>query len=97
MKENQISVRAATAVGLGAIIGAGIFTLSGTAIALAGSLTLIAFLLVGAVAIIVALEMGELCSIFPKQNGASYSFVYETFGSELGFITGILLYFSFSS
>ncbi|MCL5067192.1 MAG: APC family permease, partial [Thaumarchaeota archaeon] len=97
MKENLISVKAATAVGLGAIIGAGIFTLSGTAIALAGSLTLVAFLLVGVVAIIVALEMGELCSIFPKQNGASYSFVYETFGSELGFITGILLYFSFAS
>lgn len=92
-----ISVKAATAVGLGAIIGAGIFTLSGTAIALAGSFTLVAFLLVGIVAIIVALEIGELCSIFPQQNGASYSFVYETFGSELGFITGILLYFSFAS
>lgn len=97
MKQDLISIKAATAVGLGAIIGAGIFTLSGTAIALAGSFTLIAFLLVGIVAVIVALEIGELCSIFPNQNGASYSYVYETFGSELGFITGILLYFSFAS
>ena len=38
----MISVKVATAVGLGAIIGAGIFVLSGTAIALAGSAALIA-------------------------------------------------------
>jgi APA family basic amino acid/polyamine antiporter len=87
----------AAAVGLGAIIGAGIFTLSGTAIALAGDWALFAFVLVGLVAIIVALEVGELCSLFPSFNGATYSYVYEAFGSELGFITGVLLYFSFAS
>lgn len=93
----KISGAAATAVGLGAIIGAGIFTLSGTAIALAGVWSLASFLLVGFVAFVVALEIGELCSIFPTANGASYSYVYEAFGSELGFITGVLLYFSFAS
>lgn len=97
MSEGSISVRVATAVGLGAIIGAGIFTLSGTAIALAGSWALLSFILVGLVAIIVALEMGELCTLFPKVTGASYSYVYEAFGSELGFITGLLLYFSYAS
>ncbi|MEM3253214.1 MAG: hypothetical protein QXS71_02200, partial [Candidatus Micrarchaeaceae archaeon] len=60
---NEISVPVATAVGLGAIIGAGIFVLSGTAIALAGSLALLSFALVGVVALIVALETGELGSI----------------------------------
>jgi APA family basic amino acid/polyamine antiporter len=97
MNRNIIGVGAATAVGLGAIIGAGIFTLSGTAIALAGVWSLISFVLVGFVAIVVALEIGELCSIFPEVNGASYSYVFEAFGSELGFITGVLLYFSFAS
>lgn len=98
MQENKsISVSVATAVGLGAIIGAGIFVLSGTAIALAGSAALIAFLLVGIVALIVALELGELGSIMPTAEGASYSYVYEAFGSELGFVTGILLYFSYAS
>jgi basic amino acid/polyamine antiporter, APA family len=96
-KSNKIGIAAATAVGLGAIIGAGIFTLSGTAIALAGAWSLVSFVLVGFVAIVVALEIGELCSIFPEANGASYSYVYEAFGSELGFITGILLYFSYAS
>jgi basic amino acid/polyamine antiporter, APA family len=93
----SISVKVATAVGLGAIIGAGIFTLSGTAIALAGTWALASFILVGIVAVIVALEMGELCSLFPNAEGASYSYTYEAFGSELGFITGILLFFSYAT
>ncbi|MEM4114351.1 MAG: APC family permease, partial [Candidatus Micrarchaeaceae archaeon] len=87
----------ATAVGLGAIIGAGIFVLSGTAIALAGSLALLSFALVGVVALIVALETGELGSIMPHLKGAAYSYAYKAFGSELGFITGIVLYFSYAT
>lgn len=95
--DNKISVAMATAVGLGAIIGAGIFVLSGTAIALAGANALIAFIIVGVLATIVALEFGELSSIFPRLRGASYSYVYKAFGSELGFITGILMYFSYAT
>ena len=91
-QKNEISVWLATAVGLGAIIGAGIFVLSGTAIALAGADALIAFLLVGIVALIIALELGELGSLMPHEKGASYSYTYKAFGSELGFITGILRY-----
>ncbi len=97
MSENKISPAVATAVGLGAIIGAGIFVLSGTAIALAGSNALIAFVLVGIVAVIMALEFGELGSIFPHIKGAAYSYVYKAFGSELGFITGIIKYFSYAT
>ena len=94
LNNGMISVSAATAVGLGAIIGAGIFVLSGTSIALAGADALIAFALVGFIAVLIALELGELGSIFPKSEGASYSYVYNAFGSELGFITGIIFYFS---
>ena len=93
----MISVKVATAVGLGAIIGAGIFVLSGTAISLAGSAALLAFIIVGVIALIVALELGELGSIMPKAEGGSYSFAYEAFGSELGFITGIMLFFAYAS
>ncbi|MCL4379145.1 MAG: amino acid permease [Candidatus Marsarchaeota archaeon] len=93
----KISTITATAVGLGAIIGAGIFVLSGTAIAQAGADALLAFILVGAVALIIALELGELSTLFPRLTGASYSYVYEAFGSELGFIIGIMLYFSFAT
>ena len=91
-KKGLISVPVATAVGLGAIIGAGIFVLSGTAIALAGADALIAFVIVGVVSIILALEMGELSSIMPDVKGASYSYTFKAFGSRLGFITGIFMY-----
>ena len=95
--KGKVSARAATAVGLGAIIGAGIFVLSGTAIAIAGVYAIVSFLIVGLVAIIVAMELGELGSIMPRLKGGAYSYVYEAFGSELGFISGILLYFSFAT
>jgi len=97
MAQEKISIPVALAVGLGAIIGAGIFVLSGTAIAIAGGYALLAFLLVGIVAIFVGLEIGELSSLMPNEVGASYSFVYKAFGSELGFVTGILLFFSYAT
>jgi APA family basic amino acid/polyamine antiporter len=95
--KNRISVVLATAIGLGAIIGAGIFVLSGTAIALAGRNALIAFALVGLVALIVGFELSELGSLMPNLSGGSYSYAYKAFGSELGFVTGILLYFSYAT
>ena len=91
----QVSFIGAVSVGLGGIIGAGIFVLSGTMISLAGTGALYAFLITGFVAVILSLEMGELTSSMPDSTGASYSFVYKAFGSELGFITGISLYLSF--
>jgi len=97
MAPEKISIPVALAVGLGAIIGAGIFVLSGTAIAIAGGYALLAFVLVGIVAIFVGLEIGELSSLMPNEAGASYSFVYKAFGSELGFVTGILLFFSYAT
>lgn len=92
-----VSFAGALAVGLGGIIGAGIFVLSGTMISLSGTGALIAFVMTGFVAVILAMEMGELVSTMPKSTGASYSFVYNAFGSELGFITGISLYLSFTA
>ncbi|MDE1855343.1 MAG: amino acid permease [Candidatus Micrarchaeota archaeon] len=95
--ENKVGVATAAAVGLGAIIGAGIFVLSGTAIALAGSFALVAFALVGALALIIALELGELGSLMPNVKGASYSYTYKALGSELGFITGMLRYMALAT
>ncbi|MDE1865477.1 MAG: amino acid permease [Candidatus Micrarchaeota archaeon] len=90
-KKNMISMAVAASVSLGAIIGAGIFVLSGTALALAGSNALIAFLLVGAVALAVGLQSGELGALMPTAKGSSYSYAYAAFGSEIGFITGLML------
>lgn len=93
----RISVAYATAVSLGAIIGSGIFVLSGTVISLAGVLSIAAFAFVGLLALVVAFETGELTSLYPSLKGASYSFANEAFGTHVGFVTGILLYFSYST
>jgi APA family basic amino acid/polyamine antiporter len=93
----DISVLLATSVSLGAIIGAGIYVLSGTAIALAGPEALVAFVIVGLVALAVGLQLGELGSMMPKLRGGPYSYAYEAFGSEIGFITGIMMVFSYST
>lgn len=93
----KISVAYATAVSLGAIIGSGIFVLSGTVISLAGVLSILAFLFVGFLAVIIAFETGELTSIYPELKGAAYSFATEAFGTHIGFVTGVLLYISYST
>lgn len=95
--ERKIGLIGATAIGLGAIIGAGIFVLSGTAINLAGSGALLAFVLTGIMAVLYALELGELTNEMPDESGATYSFTYKAFGSEFGFITGILAYMSYTA
>lgn len=95
--KGKISTAVATSIGLGAIIGAGIFALSGTAIALAGAYALAAFVLVGVIALMVALESGELVSLMPYLKGSTYSYVYHAFGSELGFVTGIVSFFSYGT
>ena len=95
--KNKVEVYVAAAVGLGAIIGAGIFVLSGTAIALAGSFAIVAFALVGVLALIIALELGELGSLMPYVKGASYSYTYNALGSELGFITGMMRYMALAT
>ena len=96
-KNRQISSAVATAVGLGAIIGAGIYVLSGTAIALAGAYAIFAFLFVGVLAVIISLELGELGSLLPNVKGAAYSYTYKALGSEMGFVSGILGYMAYST
>ncbi|MBW9142079.1 MAG: amino acid permease [Candidatus Aramenus sp.] len=96
-EQRKISVAYATAVSLGAIIGSGIFVLSGTVISLAGALSLVAFAFVGFISLILAFELGELTSVYPQLRGSSYSFAYEAFGSNLGFVTGLLMYFSYAT
>ncbi|MDG6927096.1 MAG: amino acid permease [Nitrososphaerota archaeon] len=93
----EIREREAVAVGLGAIIGAGIFVLSGTAIALAGSFSIISFIIVGTLSLMLSFILAELSTLMPKDKGSVYSFVYRAFGPELGMITGLMFYFSFAT
>lgn len=68
----------ATMVGMGAMISAGIFVLTGLAAEISGAAALLAFLLSGVVAAFTGLSYAELASTIPK-SGGGYAFVREIF------------------
>lgn len=78
----------AVAVGLGNIIGAGIFVMAGSAIDVAGPAALVAFGLTAVLAITVGLNTAELSSRFPNLEGGVYSFAKTTMGDTIGFLIG---------
>lgn len=77
-----------TMIGVGHIIGAGIFVLIGVALAMyAGPAITISFIIVGAVCIIVALCYAELASMIPI-SGSVYTYSYATMGELVGWLIG---------
>ncbi|MDG6928822.1 MAG: amino acid permease [Nitrososphaerota archaeon] len=76
------------AVGLGNIVGAGIFVMAGSAINAAGPGALIAFVITSTLAVTVGLNSSELSSRFPGVEGGVYSFAKETLGETVGFLVG---------
>jgi uncharacterized hydrophobic protein (TIGR00271 family) len=82
-----------TSIGVGAMIGAGIFVLTGIAAGLAGPALLLAFLLNGAVTAITAASYAELGSCFPEAGG-SYLWVKEGIGGLIGFLSGWMSWFA---
>jgi amino acid transporter/nucleotide-binding universal stress UspA family protein len=78
---------AALTIGVGTMIGAGIFVLPGTAVAQAGPLAAGAFVLGGAIALMTALSASELGTAMPKSGGAYY-YVNHALGPLFGSIAG---------
>src|SRR5690625_4032719 len=67
-------------IGVGALIGGGIFTVIGPAVAQAGPALFVAFIIAGIVAILSTMSYAELASIWPYQ-GASYAYSKYAFGT----------------
>jgi amino acid transporter len=84
----------ATMIGIGAMIGAGIFVLTGIAAGEAGPAALLAFALNGLVTLLTALSYAELASVYPK-SGGSYSFILKAFPGPAGFASGWMLWFCY--
>jgi amino acid transporter/nucleotide-binding universal stress UspA family protein len=76
-----------TMLGIAAMIGAGIFALTGIAAGIAGPALLIAFFLNGVVATLTSLAYAELGSAMPEAGGA-YPWVREAMGGFLGYLSG---------
>ncbi len=86
----------ATMIGVGAMIGAGIFVLTGIAAGEAGPASLLAFALNGVVTTITAMVYAELAAALPE-SGGGYAFVKNAFPDVLGFTAGWWLWFAYTS
>jgi amino acid transporter/nucleotide-binding universal stress UspA family protein len=84
----------ATMIGIGAMIGAGIFVLTGIAAGEAGPAALLAFALNGLVTLLTALAYAELASVYPK-SGGGYAFITKAFPGPAGFASGWMLWFCY--
>lgn len=84
-----------TLTGVGAMIGAGIYVLTGFAAGLAGPALLIAFLLNGLVTSITAASYAELGSTLPEAGGG-YLWVKRALGGLAGFLSGWISWFAHS-
>jgi amino acid transporter len=82
-----------TMIGVGAMIGAGIFVLTGIAAGVAGPALLIAFLLNGVVALLTAMAYAELGSAF-HDAGGGYLWVKSSLAGPNGFLSGWMSWFA---
>jgi APA family basic amino acid/polyamine antiporter len=87
--KQTLSLFDAVSIGLGAIIGAGIFVAVGIAAGLAGPGLLVSVLLAGIIASFTAFSFAELGSVIQKDGGV-YEYVFQTVSPFFGFITGWL-------
>lgn len=85
----------ATMIGVGAMIGAGIFVLTGIAAGVSGPASILAFALNGAVTLLTAFAYAELASAIPRAGGG-YSFVRMAFPGAVGFTAGWMLWFAYT-
>lgn len=82
-------------IGLGAIIGAGIFVVTGIAAGLAGAAVVFSILIASAIASLTAYTVSRLGRYIPKEGGI-YQFAYEMLSPQLGFITGWMWILSYT-
>ncbi|MFC6824491.1 amino acid permease [Halopelagius fulvigenes] len=79
---------AALTIGVGTMIGAGIFVLPGEAAAIAGPVVAVSFVVGGVISIFTALSASELGTAMPKAGG-SYYYVNHALGPLFGSIAGM--------
>jgi amino acid transporter len=90
----ELGLLDATMIGMGAMIGAGIFVLTGLAAEIAGPAAIVVFGLNGVVTAFTGLSYAELAASIPK-SGGGYAFVRETFEDLSSFIMGWMLWFAY--
>jgi len=83
------------ALGVGAIVGTGIYTLTGVGAERAGPAVILAFAIAGAVCACAALAYAELATMIPAA-GSAYTFSYAALGETIAWIVGWSLVLEYS-
>src|ERR1044072_871523 len=76
-----------TALGIGAVIGTGIFVIIGEGIGIAGPAVILSFVLAAVTCVFSALCYAELASSIPV-SGSAYTYAYATLGELAAWIIG---------
>jgi amino acid transporter len=95
MEEKKIGLLSAVSIGVGGMVGGGIFAVLGLAVQLAGGGTYIAFAIAGLVALLSSYSYARLSVAYPSQGG-TVEFLNQAFGT--GVFTGglnILLWLNY--
>jgi APA family basic amino acid/polyamine antiporter len=91
--KREIGLFGATALGIGAIIGSGIFVVTGIVAGIAGPAMIISVLIAGTIALFSALSVAEL-SVFLPEEGGTYAYAQKLISPFAGFIAGWIWIFS---
>jgi len=75
------------ALGVGAIVGTGIYTLIGVGAERAGPAVMLAFVIAGIVCVCAALAYAELATMIPE-SGSAYTYSYTTLGEGAAWMVG---------
>jgi APA family basic amino acid/polyamine antiporter len=83
------------ALGIGAIVGTGIYTLTGVGADRAGPAVILAFAIAGAVCACAALAYAEMATLIPTA-GSAYTYTYSAIGETLAWVVGWSLILEYS-
>lgn len=83
----ELGLLDAAGIGFGAVVGAGVYVVTGIAAGIAGPAILIALLIAGSVAAANALSSAQLAARYP-QSGGTYEYGYRVLSPWLGYVAG---------
>jgi APA family basic amino acid/polyamine antiporter len=83
----SLSVWHLVALGVGAVIGAGIFTVVGVATSQSGPAVVLSFVIAAIVCAIAGLAYAEMASMLPL-GGSAYTYAYASFGELVAWVLG---------
>jgi len=89
--ERTIGLVGGLAIGIGTMIGAGIFVFPGLAASTAGPAASLSFAIGGVIALLVALPTAELATAMPR-SGGGYYFISRSLGTAAGAVVGLGLW-----